>query len=283
MGNKYTLLLTDLNILERELVEKERSQATIEKYLHDAKEFILYLDGRELTKTEALGWKKALVDEGYSPSTVNCRIAAINKLFCVTGYEEFRLSAIRVQRKMFRDDHRDLNIHEYRRLVDAARKQGGGRRLMYLIETICATGIRVSEVKYITVEAAQNGCAQVSLKGKVRTILIPEKLSNKLLRFAKQQGILSGEIFVTKSGKSLSRGQIWAMMKNICASANVEASKVFPHNLRHLFARIFYQESQDIVMLADVLGHSDLSTTRIYLISTGSRHRTYLEKLCLVC
>ena len=191
------------------------------------------------------------------------------------------MKSLKIQRKLFRDDRRELTREEYQRLLDAAR--GLGReRLALLLETICATGIRVSEVKYITVEAARAGRAEVSLKGKLRTILLPGKLCRKLKKYARAQKIASGEIFRTRSGKSLSRRQIWAEMKRLCKSAGVAPSKVFPHNLRHLFARTFYKVCRDVVKLADVLGHSSVETTRIYLISTGAEHAGILRKMRLI-
>ena len=191
------------------------------------------------------------------------------------------LKALKLQRKLFRDDRRELTREEYQRLLDAA--HGLGReRLALLLETICATGIRVSEVKYITVEAARAGRAEVSLKGKLRTILLPGKLCRKLKKYARAQKIASGEIFLTRSGRGISRKQVWAEMKAVCRKAGVADSKVFPHNLRHLFARAFYQASRDVVKLADVLGHSSIETTRIYLLSTGAEHARQLARLGLI-
>ena len=205
----------------------------------------------------------------------------MNQFFTFLGWEDCRVKSLKIQRKLFRDDRRELTREEYERLLDAA--HGLGReRLALLLETICATGIRVSEVKYITVEAARAGRAEVSLKGKLRTILLPGKLCRKLKKYARAQKIASGEIFRTRSGKSLSRRQIWAEMKRLCKSAGVAPSKVFPHNLRHLFARTFYKVCRDVVKLADVLGHSSVETTRIYLISTGAEHAGILRKMRLI-
>ncbi len=188
---------------------------------------------------------------------------------------------LKIQRQMFRSSRRDLTREDYLKLVETAAELGK-ERLALLIETICATGIRVSEVKYITVEAAHAGQACISLKGKLRTILLPGKLCHKLKKYARKKKIASGEIFLTRSGKSLSRRQIWAEMKALCAKAGVERSKVFPHNLRHLFARTFYRACRDVVKLADVLGHSSIETTRIYLVSTGVEHARQMERLGLV-
>ena len=191
------------------------------------------------------------------------------------------MKALKIQRKLFRDDRKELTREEYQRLLDSAHELGR-ERLALLLETICATGIRVSEVKYITVEAAQVGRAEISLKGKLRTILLPGKLCRKLKKYARQQKNASGEIFLTRSGKSLSRRQIWAEMKRLCKVAGVAPSKVFPHNLRHLFARTFYKVCRDVVKLADVLGHSSIETTRIYLISTGVEHMKILSRMRLI-
>ena len=208
-------------------------------------------------------------------------VAAVNKFFSLCGWTDCRVKALRLQRRLFREEGRELTRREYDRLLAAARRSGKGQ-LELLMEAICATGIRVSEVKYLTVEAARAGRAEVHLKGKVRTILIPGKLRKKLLGYAKEKKIASGEIFLTRGGKSLSRKQIWAEMKALCKAAGVSPSKVFPHNLRHLFARTFYQVCRDVAKLADVLGHSSIETTRIYLISTGAEHARQLERLGLV-
>ena len=208
-------------------------------------------------------------------------MAAVNQFFTFLGWEECKVKALKIQRKLFRDDRRELTREEYQRLLDAAHSLGR-ERLALLLETICATGIRVSEGKYITVEAAQAGRAEISLKGKLRTILLPGKLCRKLKKYAKAQKTASGEIFLTRSGKSLSRRQIWAEMKRLCNAAGVAPSKVFPHNLRHLFATTFYRVCRDIARLADVLGHSSIETTRIYLVTSGEEHAKILDRLQLV-
>ena len=275
-----TALHADLQAFRRYLQLCERSEATIEKYLHDVGTLIDFLDDQALTQETALSWKHSLLESGMAPSTINVRIAAANSFFVCLGFP-IHLTSVRRQRRMFRSEEKDLSRAEYRRLVKTARETGKVR-LMLLFETICATGIRVSEIRNITCEAVQAGSAQIRMKGKIRVILIPQSLCRKLLDYAKRQGITSGEIFITKNGRGMSRGQIWAEMKAVCAGAGVAPEKVFPHNLRHLFARIFYDATHDVVKLADVLGHSDLSTTRIYLISTGEEHRRQLETLRLV-
>ena len=240
---------------------EERSPGTIEKYLRDVGALAAWLGGRAVTKEEVTAWRDALLARGLTPSTVNSMLAAVNGFFRFTG--------------------RELTRDEYERLLAAA-GNSGQRRLELLLETICATGIRVSEVRYLTVEAAARGRAEISLKGKIRTILLPGKLCRKLLKYARRQKIASGEVFLTRSGRGLSRKQIWAEMKSLCGKAGVEPSKVFPHNLRHLFARTFYRVCRDVAKLADVLGHSSLETTRLYLISTGQEHARTLERLHLL-
>lgn len=208
-------------------------------------------------------------------------LAAVNKLLVCMGREDCKVRYLKLQRQMFRKSERELTRAEYQRLLDAAQARGD-IRLLLLLETLCATGIRVSELQYITVEAARNGVAEIALKGKIRTILLPTKLCRKLLKYAKQQKTASGEIFLTRNGTPLSRRQIWAEMKGLCKTAGVAASEVFPHNLRHLFAAAFYRASRDIVKLADVLGHSSLETTRIYLLTSGAEHQRQLDRLGLV-
>ena len=270
-----------LGAFARTLRERERSPGTIEKYLRDIRAFAAWLEGAEVTRERAAAWRDGLLEQGYAPVTVNSMVAAINQFFAFLGWEDCKVKALKLQRKLFRDDRKELTREEYERLLAAA--HGLGReRLALLLETICSTGIRVSEVKYITVEAAQAGRAEISLKGKLRTILLPGKLCRKLKKYARQQKTASGEIFLTRSGKGLSRRQIWAEMKRLCKTAGVAPSKVFPHNLRHLFARTFYRVCRDVVKLADVLGHSSIETTRIYLISTGAEHANILRKMHLV-
>lgn len=260
---------------------EEREEGTIEKYLRDVNDFALWLAGGAVTKEAAVAWKEGLRQSGYRPESVNSKLAAVNKLFLFLGWEECRVKYLKIQRKLFRGPEKELSRAEYLRLVEAA-ERGGKSRLKLLMETICATGIRVSEVKYITVEAVRAGRAEVSLKGKVRVILLPGKLCRRLEKYAQKQKTASGEIFLTRNGKGLSRRQIWAEMKALCAEAGVAASKVFPHNLRHLFARTFYRVCRDVAKLADVLGHSSMETTRIYLVSTGAEHGRALEELGLI-
>ncbi len=266
---------------KRHLRTEERAEATVSKYLHELRSFRVWLAGRAVNKETVSAWKEALTAQGRAPVTVNGALAALHSFFAFMGWEGLRVKYLKLQRRVFRDAGRDLSREEFFRLVQTA-EAGGKRRLALLLETICATGIRVSELRYITMEALGRGRADVSLKGKIRTILLPNKLVRKLLKYAKKQKIASGEIFLTASGRSLSRRQIWAEMKRLCKTAGVDASKVFPHNLRHLFARSFYKACRDIVRLADVLGHSSIDTTRIYLITTGVEHARQLARLGLI-
>ena len=270
-----------LTAFERHLRLEEREPGTIEKYLRDVRSFAAWLGERPLDKETAIAWKEHLLASGYAPSTINSMLIAVNQFFRFRHWDELRIKTIRIQRQIFRSRDKELTKEEYIRLLETAHTLGR-ERLELLMETICATGIRVSEVKYITVEAAQAGRAEIALKGKVRTILLPGKLRRKLLKYAQRQKIGSGEIFLTRTGKGMSRRQIWAEMKAICKRAGVSESKVFPHNLRHLFAKTFYRACRDVVQLADVLGHSSIETTRIYLASTGVEFVRRMDRLGLV-
>ena len=262
------------------LRREEKSAGTVENYLRDAGRFIAFFSDRdEVTKEDVAAWRDSLTAEGYAACSVNRMVAAVNALLRFLGLDSLCVKSLRVQRKAFRDQARELTREEYERLLFAAQDNP---RLALLLETLAGVGIRVGEVQYITVEAAQAGRAEISLKGKIRTILLPAKLCRKLLKYARKNKIASGAIFRTRSGRPISRRQIWAEMKALCDKAGVEKSKVFPHNLRHLFARLFYKVTRDIVKLSDVLGHSSIETTRVYLISTGEEHARVLERLGLV-
>ena len=266
---------------QKHLRQEERAAATVEKYLRDIRAFSMWLHGRAVTKELAFAWKEKLLKDGRAPMTVNGKLSALNGILRFLGREDCQVRLLSIQRMAFRDSSRELTRSEYQRLLCAARDQGR-ERLELLLETICATGIRVSEARCITVEAARAGRAEIRLKGKIRSILLPNKLCRKLLKYAKKQKITLGKIFLTQSGTSLSRKQIWREMKGLCKQAGVEPSKVFPHNLRHLFAVTFYRATRDIVSLADVLGHSSVNTTRIYLMTTGTEHVRRLERLGLI-
>ena len=261
----------------RFLRERGASAGTMEKYQRDLRRFAAWLDGTPASREAAVRWRESLLAEGCRPATVNSMLAAVNAFFRCMGWN-IHAEFLRVQKKTFCDPRRELTRPDYFQLLETAgrlRKE----RLFLLLETVCATGIRVGEVRYITVEAAKAGKAEISLKGKIRTILLPGKLCRKLLGYARKHKTASGEIFLTRSGKSISRKQIWAEMKALCRKAGVEPGKVFPHNLRHLFARTFYQTCRDVVKLSDVLGHSSIETTRIYLISSGTEHMRLLERM----
>ena len=281
MKRHHTIREEDICRFSRHLHDLEYAPGSIEKYLRDLTAFQHWLAGRTVTQREIAAWKEYLHSLGCRSETVNTKLSALNRFFAFQGWSGLRARYYRIQRRFFRSTEREMTREDYGRLLSTA--EGMGKtRLALLMETICATGIRVSEVKYITLEALRAGRAEISLKGKVRTILIPGKLCRKLERYAKKQNIATGEIFLTRRGKGLSRRQIWAEMKALCARAGVAASKVFPHNLRHLFARTFYRASRDVAQLADVLGHSSIETTRIYLLSTGANHTRQLERLGLI-
>ena len=281
MHSHATIQPKHLAAFVQALRQEERSSGTICKYRRDVEAFAAFLEGRAVSKEGAAAWREHLVAQGYAPATVNAMVAAVNKFFAHQGWEDCRVRPLRLQRKLFREEGRELTRAEYGRLVDTARDLGR-ERLALLIESICATGIRVSEVPYLTAEAARQGQTSIHLKGKVRTILLPGKLCRKLLAYAGSQGISSGQIFRTSRGTPMTRKQIWREMKSLCGQARVSPAKVFPHNLRHLFARTFYRATRDVSQLADVLGHSSIETTRIYLISSGSEHARALEQLRLV-
>ncbi len=264
------------------LKNEERESSTIAKYLHDVQAFANWLQEKEVSKENLTAYKEYLIMKQYSPKTVNGILSAINKFLTFVGLEDLKVKYLRIQRQLFRNSNRELTQAEYLKLLSKAQELGR-ERLSLLMQTICATGIRVSELKYITMEAVKKSRAEISLKGKIRTILLTGKLCKKLLKYAKGQKITSGEIFLTRSGRGLGRKQIWAEMKALCRQTGVAAGKVFPHNLRHLFARTFYKVCKDVARLADVLGHSSIETTRIYLISTGAEHLQALNKLNLIC
>ena len=259
------------------LLREEKSPLTVEKYLRDVMKFTAWLGERSVTKENTLAYKTMLAEK-YAVSSVNSMLSALNSWLAFTGRIDCRVKFIKQQRRMFSHADKELTREEYERLVRAA---GANPRLQLLLQTICSTGIRVSEHRFITVEAAKRGYAQVRLKGKVRTVFLPRDLCRCLLRYAKKRHIAAGAIFVTKSGRPLARFYIWAEMKKLCAAAHVEREKVFPHNLRHLFARTYYSMEKDIARLADILGHSSINTTRVYTMESGTVHRRQIEKMRL--
>ncbi len=256
------------------LVEEEKSAATTEKYIRDVTAFIVWLGSNELCKEEVLAYKEHLAEQ-YAPASANSMIIAVNGFLRFIECTDCCVKPLKVQRQIFMNEEKELTKAEYQRLVKACE----GTRLSYLIQTICATGIRVSELKFITVEAVKSGRTVVNCKNKRRVIFIPVPLQKLLKEYIKKAGIESGSVFVTKSGKALNRSNIWRDMKALCKKARVNPNKVFPHNLRHLFARTFYSIEKDIVRLADLLGHSSINTTRIYTMETGNRHLLKLERV----
>lgn len=276
----YTITRADIDSYCLSLAAEERASGTIEKYRRDIVSFTLFLDGRSVTKEIARDWKAYLQDRGYAPRTINTMLSALNSFFRFAGWD-IKLKFLKIRHQLFRDPARELSRAEYDRLIVTAR-ESGQKRLALIMETLCATGIRISELRYITVEAAKKGRTTIALKGKIRTILLPTKLCRKLVKYAKKQKFASGEVFLTKSGKSITRRQVWYELKRLCHSAGVEPSKVFPHNFRHLFATTFYHACKDIARLADVLGHSSIETTRIYLTVSGAEQARQLDELGLI-
>ena len=269
-------LMQYMKYLERE----EKSLNTRRQYQRDILSFLSYLDRGVLTKAFVIHYKEKLQRE-YQPSSVNTKLAAINGFFTFLGKNDLKVKQLKIQQKTFCSKKKELSKSDYLRLIEAA-KQQKNEKLSLLIQTICSTGIRVSELRFITAEAVHCGESIIHLKGKTRIVLICGKLRKALKRFMLQQGIHTGPLFITKSGRPLDRSNIWKMMKALCKNANVEPSKVFPHNLRHLFARSFYALDKDIAKLADILGHSNINTTRIYTVSSGIEHRKRMDSLGLV-
>lgn len=262
------------------LILEEKSPATVEKYLRDIRAFAVYMRGEVVRKAAVIDYKK-LLQKKYAVRSVNSTLASINGLFSFLGWHELRVKTVKLQRQFFSPEEKELTRAEYMRLCRTA-EQRGNKRLSLILQTICGTGIRVSELQHITVEAARCGEATVSCKGKTRSVFIVKELKQKLLRYAAEQGIRSGMIFVTRTGRAVSRTNIWREMKSLCREAGVNPEKVFPHNLRHLFARVFYGIEKDIAKLSDVLGHSSINTTRLYIISTGIEHRRRMETMRLI-
>ena len=269
-----------LRNFENSMYENEKSKATVEKYLRDLRYFANFTNGRPIDKGLTLEYKAEL-GRNYALTSANSMLAALNAFLRFAGWHDCQVKQFTIQKKAFCTEEKELSKAEYLALVRAAESKRN-ERLSLLIQTICGTGIRVSEVEYITVEAVHRGEAVVSCKGKTRRVFIVSALRKKLLQYAKEQGIISGMIFVTKNGKALNRSNIWAEMKRLCKDAGVSPDKVFPHNLRHLFARTFYGIEKDIAKLADILGHSNINTTRIYIISTGAEHRRKMENMRLI-
>ena len=265
----------------RWLIGMERSRGTISQYLRDIQSLYLFLpEGQELDREQVQLWKASLAEKGLAPSTINAALTAVNGFFRFMHWEELTVRLLRRQKQLFRDNERELTRKEYMRLVQTAARQGKNR-LSLIMQSICATGIRISELRFLTVEALHTGRAMVDCKGKNRVVLIPNELKRMLMRYVKEKGILSGPVFVTKKGRPVDRSNVWHEMKKLCQKAGVNARKVFPHNLRHLFAVTFYRQQKDLAKLADILGHSSIETTRIYAMESGAEHQRMINALHL--
>ena len=262
------------------LRNEERSEATIEKYMRDVRFFASFICDAEIDKQKVLDYKSKLGEE-YAVASANSMIAAMNCFLRFCGWHDLCVKQFKMQRQVYCSEEKELTRAEYVRLLEAANAKHN-ERLNLIIQTICGTGIRVSELQYITVEALYNGEAIVNCKGKNRRVFIVPELKKKLLRYVKEQGISTGTVFVTRGGNPVSRHSIWKEMKELCEQANVSPSKVFPHNLRHLFARTFYGIEKDIAKLADILGHASINTTRIYIVTTGAEHKRKMEHMRLI-
>ena len=262
------------------LIDEEKASATLEKYMRDIKAFYEWTGGSEIDKRKVLDYKEYLTGK-FAPASVNSILSSLNSFFEFNSWNDMKVKTLKIQKQIFAQKDRELSKSEYERLLDAA-KAKSNKRLYLLMQTICASGIRVSELEYITVNAILQRKAVINCKGKMRIVILPKELCKMLMDYAKTQKITSGSVFVTKNGKPLDRSTIWRMMKSLCESAGVSREKVFPHNLRHLFARTFYSLQKDIVSLADFLGHSSVNTTRIYTMESGEIHRRQIQKLGLL-
>lgn len=265
---------------KQHLINEEKSQSTLEKYVRDISAFTVWLNGRELKKETVLEYK-AYLTENYAPASTNSMLSSINSFFEYNEWYELRVRSLKIQKKIFADKDKELSKAEYEKLLKAATGKNN-EQLNLLMQTICSTGIRVSELRAITVAAIKSRQATINCKGKMRVVILPNELCKMLMRYIKEHNIISGPVFVTRNGKPLDRSNIWRLMKNLCDDAGVSKNKVFPHNLRHLFARTYYSIEKDIVRLADILGHSSVNTTRIYTMENGDVHRQQIQKLGLL-
>lgn len=268
------------NLFCEHLEQDEKRRHTIEKYRRDLRKFIDFINGGEVTKERVINFKEYLV-ENYALNSVNSILASINHFMVFAGWQEFRVKQLKKQRQVYCPEERELSRQEYFELIRTAKREGK-ERICLIIQTIGSTGIRISELPSITVQAVKDGGVQVDCKGKSRQVLMPKKLTMKLMHYIKKEKIRSGPVFRTKQGNPIDRSNIWKEMKKICRKAGIKEKKVFPHNLRHLFACSFYQMEKDIAKLADLLGHSNINTTRIYIISSGGEHRKQIERMNLL-
>ena len=277
---KRIISLKMLPRFKRALLEEEKSKATVDKYIHDVKVFLEFSLSRAVDKNLVIEYKSYLIDK-YAPTSANSMLSALNEFFRFLGWGELTVKKFRVQKDAFCPEERELTKEEYLSLVRAAKKQNNCR-LALIIQTICASGIRVSELPYITVEAIARGEAVVDCKNKLRRIFIVTTLQKILAAYAKENKISAGPIFITRNGNPITRNNIWREMKALCKEARVNEKKVYPHNLRHLFATTFYKTEKDIAKLADILGHTSINTTRTYITTSSKEHKRKLENMRLI-
>ena len=275
------MLFESVALFEAHLIAAEKSAVTVEKYVRDVKGFVAFAGERALSCELTGAYKAHLIGAGYAPRSVNSMLASLHSFFDFLGRPDCKVKTVKLQKEIYCPAERELTKAEYARLVRTAEARGD-ERLALILQTLCGAGLRVSELEFITAEAVKRGFAVVSCKGKTRKVFLVPKLQKRLMKFIKGTGVSSGAIFRSKTGKTLNRTTVWREMKSLCRAANVYPTKVFPHNLRHLFARVFYQMEKDIALLADILGHSSINTTRIYIISTGEEHRKRMEKMKLI-
>ena len=271
------VMMDKIDAFREYLQNEERAKATVLKYMRDVNEFFVWLGETALSRERVLEYK-ALLCERYAPASVNAALASLNRFFGFLERYDLRVKSLKIQKTIFSSAEKEIGKNEYERLVQTADKKKN-ERLSLVLQTIASTGIRISELAHITVQAISRGTAEIRCKGKYRQIFLPKKLCKLLKEYAKKKKIKSGPVFVTKNGKPLDRSNIWTEMKKLCRAAGVSEKKVFPHNLRHLFARTYYKMHKDVVRLADILGHSSVNTTRIYTMESGETHRSQIEKL----
>ncbi len=269
-----------INEFKTYLSDEEKSSATLEKYIRDILAFSVWLGDREINKSMVLEYKARLMKE-YAPTSVNSILSSLNSFFVYKEWTDCRVKTLKIQKQLFTPKSKELTKAEYKKLLHQALAENN-KRLYMIMQTICSTGIRVSELRHITVESVRSGLATINCKGKMRMVMLTKELCKKLNIYIKDAKIKNGPVFVSKNGKPLDRSNIWSDMKRLCEKAGVSKRKVFPHNLRHLFARTFYSIEKDIVRLADILGHANVNTTRIYTMESGEIHRKQLQKLGLL-
>lgn len=277
---KKIITLNQISEFKKYLLNEEKSSVTVEKYIRDVMSFYVWSNNRAIEKADVIAYKEFLIGT-YKIASVNSMLSSINSFFTYLEWFELRVKTLKKQKELFIREEKELTKAEYERLLDAARSKKN-KRIYYIMQTICATGIRISELRFITTEAIRMQRAEVRCKGKNRVVFLPKNLCKILKEYAKEENIQNGSIFTTKTGKPINRRNVWADMKKLCETANVARTKVFPHNLRHLFARTFYSQQKDIVRLADLLGHSSVNTTRIYTIESGYKHKRIIQSLGLV-